>query len=137
MPSRAVSPTQVASLRRLEVVHRSIATTIAGLVLVQAFIAGRHIFGPWGIAVHGVVGNVTFAAGVALAGLAAYLRSSRVTVALSVLLGLSLTAQVGLGYAGRSSFDAAAWHIPNGVLAFGLAVVLATPRQHPPSGSTS
>ena len=31
-------------------------------------------------------------------------------------------AQIGLGYVGRETAEAAAWHIPNGVLLMGLAV---------------
>jgi hypothetical protein len=38
----------------------------------------------------------------------------------ALLLGLTV-AQIGLGYAGRESAQAAAWHIPVGVFMFGLA----------------
>jgi hypothetical protein len=35
-----------------------------------------------------------------------------------------VTAQIGLGYAGRESAGAASWHVPNGVIIFGLTVAL-------------
>ena len=57
-----------------------------------------------------------------LAVVAAVARAGRHAVAVAVAVAVVLTAQVGLGYVGRDSAEAAAWHIPNGVLAFGLAV---------------
>jgi hypothetical protein len=33
-----------------------------------------------------------------------------------------LSAQIGLGYSGRETLEAAAWHVPMGVTIFGLAV---------------
>ena len=33
-----------------------------------------------------------------------------------------LTAQIGLGFAGREGVDAAGWNVPDGVVAFGLAL---------------
>lgn len=110
---------------RLQQLQRSAAATVAGLVLVQAFLAGRHLFGTWGISVHGVAGNVTFGLGLLIAAVVVLRRMDRTSIVVSSLLAVALTAQVGLGYAGRTSLDAAAWHIPNGVLAFGLAVFLA------------
>ncbi len=50
----------------------------------------------------------------------------KAAIAASAVLALLLTTQIGLGYAGRTSLNAAAWHIPNGVLSFGIAVYLAT-----------
>ena len=101
--------------------YASLAAVVAVLVLTQAVLAGRALFGSWSITVHGVVGNVTFALAAALAVVAAVARAGRHAVAVAVALAIVLTAQVGLGYAGRDSIEAAAWHIPNGVLAFGLA----------------
>jgi hypothetical protein len=91
------------------------------LVLVQAVLAGRALFGSWSITVHGVVGNATFALAALVAVVAAVARAGRHAVAVAVALAVVLTVQIGLGYAGRESVEAAAWHIPNGVLAFGLA----------------
>ncbi|MGH8993242.1 MAG: hypothetical protein ACRDZ7_17175 [Acidimicrobiia bacterium] len=91
------------------------------LILVQAFIAGRALFGGWSITVHGVVGNVTFL--FALVTLVLAWRSGQrpATVVAAVLVAL-ITAQIGLGYSGRESLEAAAWHVPLGVTIFGLAV---------------
>jgi hypothetical protein len=77
------------------------------------------------IKIHGYVGNATFLLAVALAtlGLAAT-RSIRVVLPLALLVILT-TVQIGLGYAGRDSATAAAWHVPNGVLIFGLSVLAA------------
>jgi len=102
--------------------YAPLAIVVAVLVLVQAVLAGRALFGSWSITVHGVVGNATFALAAVLAVVAAVTRAGRHAVAVAVALAVVLTAQIGLGYAGRDSVDAAAWHIPNGVLAFGLAV---------------
>ena len=95
---------------------------VAALVLVQAVLAGRALFGSWSITVHGVLGNVTFAATLATAAAAVAARAGRHAIVVAVALVLAVTAQVGLGYVGREHAEAAAWHIPNGVLAFGLAV---------------
>ncbi|HEY9555825.1 MAG TPA: hypothetical protein VIR58_03760 [Acidimicrobiales bacterium] len=103
-------------------IHTTLAVIVAVLVLIQAVIAGRALFGSWSITVHGVLGNSTFAVAVALVAAAAVARAGRHAVVVAVLLAVVLTTQIGLGYAGRNSAEAAAWHIPNGVLAFGLAV---------------
>lgn len=101
--------------------YAPLATVVAVLVLVQAVLAGRALFGSWSITVHGVVGNATFALAAVLVVVAAVARVGRHAVIVAVALAVVLTAQIGLGYAGRDSVEAAAWHIPNGVLAFGLA----------------
>ena len=102
--------------------YAPLAILIAVLVLVQAVLAGRALFGSWSITVHGVVGNATFALAAALAFVAVVTRLGRRAVTIAVGLAVVLTLQIGLGYAGRDSAEAAAWHIPNGVLAFGLAI---------------
>lgn len=102
--------------------YAPLAAVVALLVLVQAVLAGRALFGSWSITVHGVVGNGTFALAAALAFVAGVGRAGRHAVGVAVALAMVLTVQIGLGYAGRDSVEAAAWHIPNGVLAFGLAV---------------
>ena len=104
------------------------AVTLAVLILVQAFLAGRHLFGGLGITIHGVIGNAAFALGVVLLAASLVRPREPIVIAASASLTVLLTAQVGLGYAGRTNLDAAAWHIPNGVLSFGLAVYLATRR---------
>lgn len=104
----------------------AIPALLASLILGQAFLAGRHLFGSWGIAAHGVIGNIAFMLGIALVAVNMAPPRNRTSLIASVAIALLLTAQIGLGYAGRTSLDAAAWHIPNGVLSFGLAVYLAT-----------
>jgi hypothetical protein len=91
-------------------------------VLVNAFIAGRSLIGDWDILVHGIIGNGVFVFAVLALVLAVVLHAGRTTVAAAALLAVLVFAQVGLGYSGRNSPDAVAWHIPNGVLIFGLAV---------------
>lgn len=103
-------------------VYSVLAVVVALAVLAQAVLAGRSLFGPWSITVHGVVGNATFAAALALLAAAVAARAGRHAVVVAVLLAVVLTVQIGLGYAGRDRAEAAAWHIPNGVLAFGLAI---------------
>ena len=102
--------------------YRATRVVVAVLVLLQAFLAGRFLFGNWSVAAHGVIGNITFAVSVACLATAVLARVGRHAIAVAAVLALLLTVQVGLGYAGRTSGDAAAWHIPMGVLAFGLAI---------------
>ncbi|MBI1843269.1 MAG: hypothetical protein HYR89_01435 [Actinobacteria bacterium] len=45
---------------------------------------------------------------------------------LAIILAAVLTGQIGLGYLGRETAEAAAWHVPLGVLSFGLAVYQTT-----------
>lgn len=102
-----------------------IAATTAALTLLQAFLAGRYLFGSWGIAVHGVVGNGVFVLSAVLVVAHAVPPRDPRALALASVLAALVTVQIGLGYAGRTSLDAAAWHVPNGLLTFGLAVHLA------------
>lgn len=80
-----------------------------------------------------VIGNVAFVLSLVLAPVTAVRRVDRRAIVVSSLLGVILTAHAGLGYAGRTSLDAAAWHIPNGVLAIALATYLAA-RPRPITG---
>jgi heme A synthase len=100
---------------------RILAHTLPSLILIQAFLAGRHLFGGWGITVHGVVGNITFAVALATLVLAWRARLRPAMTVAAVLVAL-ITAQIGLGYGGRETAEAAAWHVPLGVAIFGLAV---------------
>jgi hypothetical protein len=107
--------------------YRVAASLTAVLVLVQAILAGRGLFRDADlIDVHGYVGNAVFLLVVVQGGLAVALRGpagrSGVFLALNGALIALTVAQIGLGYAGRESGEAAAWHVPNGVLIFGLAV---------------
>ena len=110
---------------------RWVAVTTAILVMVQALLAGRGWFVDVGlIEVHGWVGNATFLVAVTQWGVAflAWRRRvvGRTELVLSGLLVLLIVAQLGLGYAGRESAGAAAWHVPNGVLIFGATAALLT-----------
>ncbi len=110
--------------------QRAAAQLIVALILIQAFLAGRFLaFGGWTITVHGIIGNATFAVAAVLAVVAVVRRADVVAVLTPIALALLLTAQIGLGYAGRSSMGARAWHIPSGVLSFGIAVYLASRRE--------
>lgn len=103
--------------------RQAVAVLIAGLVLVMAVIAGRsdRLFGSWDITVHGVLGNIVFTLAVVAVVLAVVGRAGPVAVTASVVFVALAFAQVGLGYVGRESLGAAAWHIPGGVLLMGIA----------------
>ena len=101
--------------------HRILAAVIAVLVLAQAVLAGRAIFGPWDIEVHGWTGNGLFVLVVANLAIAIARRAPTSQLTVAALLGGLTFAQVGLGYVGREQLEAAAWHIPNGVLLMALA----------------
>lgn len=108
-----------ATLRRA---HLPLAAAIAALLLVQAVLAGRSevLFGTWSIEVHGIVGNSLFVLVVANLALAVARRATTPELTVAAALGLLTFAQVGLGYVGRDQLEAAAWHVPNGVLLMGL-----------------
>lgn len=110
------------------VAHRVVIVLVAVLVLLQAVLAGQsdRLFGTITIDVHGQIANVIFLlvlANVAL-GWRAGVRGARFVVLAALVVAVS--AQTGLGYAGRTSLDAAAWHVPTGVVVFGLAVASLT-----------
>jgi hypothetical protein len=93
------------------------------LVLAQAALAGQHLFeGTDVITLHGILGNVTFALTVVGVVLVLLVRQGDgAAFALAVALAALTFAQVGLGYVGRETATAAAWHIPLGVTIFGAA----------------
>lgn len=105
----------------VERVHRLASSALTMLVLAQAVIAGRALFGDWEIRLHGFLGNASFTVGVTLVALAIASRAGPAAVALAGALAVAMFAQVGLGYVGRTSLDAASWHVPLGVTIFGLA----------------
>lgn len=102
--------------------HATAAFGLVGLVLLQAVVAGQSLFGSWDIRVHGWMGNASFALAVVLTWSAWRSRAGRTAVSSAVLLFVLMFAQIGLGYAGRTSTGAASWHLPLGVTIFGLAV---------------
>jgi hypothetical protein len=100
--------------------HVALAYAMPVLVLVQAALAGRHLFEGSSISVHGMLGEATFALTVVGLGLAIVRRSDGLVFAVAVALVALAFAQVGLGFVGRDTTAAAAWHIPTGVAIFGL-----------------
>src|SRR5918994_3550133 len=82
------------------------------------------------INVHGIVGNAAFLVVVVQCGLALYGMTRHILSPRLALINLAIivliVAQIGLGYTGRESAVAVSWHVPNGVLLFGLAVLNAT-----------
>lgn len=100
--------------------HRTLAAVVATLILVMATIAGRSLFGSWDIEVHGWLGNGIFVLAVANLALAMYRRASTPELTVAGAIAMLTFGQVGLGYVGREQVEAAAWHIPNGVLLMGL-----------------
>ncbi len=107
-----------------------LAWVLPALVLVQAALAGQHLFEGAGISLHGILGEVTFALTLVGVALAVVGRADGPLFAASVgLLALAFS-QVGLGFVGRDTASAAAWHIPVGVAIFGLTTYqLALVRQ--------
>jgi hypothetical protein len=103
------------------VAHQAVVTVIPVLVLVQAAIAGQHLFEGASISVHGILGNITFALTVVGVVVAVARRSAGVVFFVAVALAALAFAQIGLGYVGRETTAAAAWHVPVGVTIFGLA----------------
>jgi hypothetical protein len=104
----------------LALAHRILIMALPALVLVQATVAGQHLYEGMGISLHGILGNITFALTVVGVVLAVVRRSDGPAFFLAVALMSLAFAQVGLGYVGRETTMAAAWHIPLGVTIFGL-----------------
>lgn len=108
-------------------IHRWIAAALVGLVLVQAFLGGRGFFVRYGLlAVHEQLGRGIFAvalAGAVVAALGARRRQlERPSLLLALALPVLVAVQFTLGYNSQTHAEAAAWHLPTGVLIFGLAV---------------
>lgn len=120
--------------------YRWLTMVTAALILVQALLAGR---GLWLdrhlIDYHGYLANALFLVAVAQLAFTVYLGIPGSTGKLLMLMNAALVglilAQTGLGYSGRTALEARAWHIPLGVLIFGLTVkIMSMARQLRPSG---
>src|SRR5690606_1115994 len=99
-------------MSRLAMVARATAALVLVLVLIQAVMAGRFLSGDWAIGTHGVVGNVVWAGQLVLVGLVVIGGLGRMAVLVAAVLAALLTVQLGLGYTGRTSAEAVAWHVP-------------------------
>lgn len=110
-----------ATRRGLTLAHRVLVIALPLLVLVQAALAGQWLGYGTDITLHGILGNVSFAVTVVLVIVTVMCRLSGAAFALAVALMALSFAQVGLGYVGRETMGARAWHIPVGVAIFGLA----------------
>ncbi len=84
--------------------------------------AGRHVRLGAGIELHGFLGKLLFAIAVVMVVLSFMTQTRGVVVGHAVAFAALCFAQIGLGFVGRETIEAAAWHIPNGVLLMGLAV---------------
>lgn len=99
-----------------------LAGVIAVIVVALAFLAGRFLFlGDLVIELHGYVGNTVFVLALIGLGLGLLDRADGGQLAVAGLIALLTFSQIGLGYVGRETADAAAIHIPNGVLLMGLS----------------
>jgi hypothetical protein len=110
---------------------KGVSALFAALVLFQAFMGGRGWFLDYDlIKIHGYIGDgVLLVAIIQLVlmfsiGLPSDIRRTALTLG-SVLVVLTIV-QLGLGYSSKDDANAAAWHIPNGVLIFGLTVFTTT-----------
>lgn len=101
-------------------IQRVLAAVMAALVLLLALMAGRALFGTWDIVVHGYVGNTVFLLALVNLGVVLASKPTGVQFALAGFIALLVFTQIGLGYVGRDTAEAAAWHIPNGVLLMAL-----------------
>lgn len=119
---------------------RVVSLATMALVIVQAALAGQWWFAGQAhlIGTHGWIGNVAYLGALALVVIGFLdLRQGRgkAVLGLAVALALLMTAQLGLGYMGRSLAWAASLHIPNGVLLTGIGFAIATLAFVRPSGS--
>jgi hypothetical protein len=123
-PRRSARPS-TGSRRPLTIAWAAASCLLVLTVFVQAVLAGQGLFGSAGFALHGYVGNASFVLGLATALFAAGARARGPQLAVSGLVLLMLFTQTGLGYVGRNSAEAAAWHVPLGVVTFSLVVLQA------------
>lgn len=103
-------------------IRTALAGVIAVIVVALAFLAGRFLFlGDLVIELHGYIGNTVFLLALISLGLGLVDKADGGQLAVAGLIALLTFSQIGLGYVGRETADAAAFHIPNGVLLMGLS----------------
>ena len=100
--------------------HRWLAIALVAVVAIQAVLAGRHLYEGADIDLHGYLGNATFVVSVLVTIAAWRGRLDGRLLALGGVVLVACFAQTGLGYVGRDSTGAAAWHVSLGVVIFGL-----------------
>jgi hypothetical protein len=110
---------------------RIVSPLIVVVILIQAVFAGRGLFlDTDNLSIHGGIGMLTLLLAVAQAVLVPIARFQGVTrsalIAATVALAGLVVVQLGLGEAGSDGGQAAALHVPNGVLIFGIATGIAT-----------
>lgn len=106
-------------------VLRVVAPLTSLAVLIQAIFAGQGLFNDTDlITVHGGIGNLTLLLVLIQTGMVLFAgfrgRTRAILLGLNLLLPALVVVQLALGYAGNDGGQAAAWHVPNGVLIFGL-----------------
>lgn len=121
-PRTSTSHTAPAPRRGLCTAHTVVSGLLVATVFVQAALAGRFFFSGAEIALHGYLGNGSFTLGLIAVGLALAGRMPPWLLAVTGMTALLMFVQTGLGYLGRDELEAAAWHVPLGVLIFGLAM---------------
>jgi hypothetical protein len=113
--------------------YRTLAGLLAILILVQAWMAANSnqmlYGGEIDIVLHGIVGNVSYLVAVGALVVALVARATKGAIVVAFLVVVLMTTQIGLGYTARTNQAAGSWHIPNGVLLFGLAVFQVTQAQ--------
>jgi hypothetical protein len=126
------SPSTEPSLKRPNLVlyYRIAAILMVALVLLQALLAGRGWFDDHDyFDAHEMVANLVLLNALVLLGLAIAIGAPatwRVAlIAPPAVLAVLVVAQISLGYGiTDGSAEAGAWHVPNGVLIFGLSVFI-------------
>jgi hypothetical protein len=104
-----------------------IALVTGVVILIQAFMAGRFLYGLSDLVEeHGLVGNLTFLLAILLV-VGAWLGRQALVMTnaeliLSVAILILVVAQLGLGYSNSAS--ASAMHVANGVLVMALTSIL-------------
>jgi hypothetical protein len=111
--------------------YRWLTVLTAGLVLLQAAFAGRGLSGEPGyfdyheVLANGLfliaIGQFVFTLALGIPG-----QLGKRLKWLNAVMTVLVVVQIGLGYSGRTELEARAWHIPLGVLIFGLSVVIAS-----------
>ena len=107
--------------------YRWLAILTALLLLVQPILAGQFLYNGKNdyVDIHEMLGNLIFLTAAGQLVLAFLARKTFGFGLVGHNLGLVtlIVAQIGLGYSGRDNTDSLAYHIPLGVLLFGMGCV--------------